>query len=233
MRGLNNEERPRCKDAQKAHRCEAGALLVRKFAIELFDRGEGEAANWPLIAETQRPSRLSTGRRMTQAARRSCGGSTRGLMTVWRLILRASPAGVLRDLKRVRADGGFEALAESVVAVGAGRAGDRRGRKLAGLVIRHRVRADGVDIAGHGVRDGRAACCRQLVAAARVSVGRRAVGQTVRVGIEGDGPGVVAAAARTQAVEDLVVEGLVIGGRDRFVDGFDVVVGATCQPSGL
>ena len=31
---------------------EAGAMFVRKFAIELFDRGEGEAANWPLIAET-------------------------------------------------------------------------------------------------------------------------------------------------------------------------------------
>jgi hypothetical protein len=31
---------------------EAGALLVRKFAIRLFDRDEGEAANWPLIAET-------------------------------------------------------------------------------------------------------------------------------------------------------------------------------------
>ena len=31
---------------------EAGALLVRAFAIKLFDRNEGEAANWPLIAET-------------------------------------------------------------------------------------------------------------------------------------------------------------------------------------
>src|SRR5438874_6485212 len=31
---------------------EAGAVLVRKFAIKLFDRDEGEAANWPLIAET-------------------------------------------------------------------------------------------------------------------------------------------------------------------------------------
>src|ERR1700730_7115861 len=31
---------------------EAGAALVRKFAIKLFDRDEGEAANWPLIAET-------------------------------------------------------------------------------------------------------------------------------------------------------------------------------------
>ena len=27
-------------------------MLVRKFAIKLFDRDEGEAANWPLIAET-------------------------------------------------------------------------------------------------------------------------------------------------------------------------------------
>jgi hypothetical protein len=31
---------------------EAGVVLVRKFAIKLFDRDEGEAANWPLIAET-------------------------------------------------------------------------------------------------------------------------------------------------------------------------------------
>ncbi len=31
---------------------EAGAALVRKFAIKLFDRDEGEAANWPLIADT-------------------------------------------------------------------------------------------------------------------------------------------------------------------------------------
>ena len=31
---------------------EAGAALVRKFAIKLFDRDEGEAANWNLIAET-------------------------------------------------------------------------------------------------------------------------------------------------------------------------------------
>lgn len=30
----------------------AGALLVRKFAIKLFDRDEGEAANWKLIADT-------------------------------------------------------------------------------------------------------------------------------------------------------------------------------------
>jgi hypothetical protein len=31
---------------------DAGAALVRKFAIKLFDRDEGEAANWKLIAET-------------------------------------------------------------------------------------------------------------------------------------------------------------------------------------
>jgi hypothetical protein len=31
---------------------EAGAVLVRKFAIKLFDREEGEATNWPLIANT-------------------------------------------------------------------------------------------------------------------------------------------------------------------------------------
>jgi hypothetical protein len=31
---------------------EGGAVLVRKFAIKLFDRDEGEAANWPLIADT-------------------------------------------------------------------------------------------------------------------------------------------------------------------------------------
>jgi hypothetical protein len=31
---------------------EGGARLVRAFAIKLFDRNEGEAANWPLIAET-------------------------------------------------------------------------------------------------------------------------------------------------------------------------------------
>src|SRR3984893_16096879 len=31
---------------------EAGAALVRKFAIKLFNRDEGEATNWKLIAET-------------------------------------------------------------------------------------------------------------------------------------------------------------------------------------
>ena len=37
---------------RKPANAEAGALLVRKFAIKLFDRDEGEAANWPLIADT-------------------------------------------------------------------------------------------------------------------------------------------------------------------------------------
>ena len=37
---------------RKPATAEAGALLVRTFAIKLFDRDEGEAANWPLIAET-------------------------------------------------------------------------------------------------------------------------------------------------------------------------------------
>ncbi|MGA7384737.1 MAG: hypothetical protein WBW81_08635, partial [Methylocella sp.] len=51
---LNNEETPleRSKDAEKPADAEAGAALVRKFAIKLFDRDEGEAANWKLIAET-------------------------------------------------------------------------------------------------------------------------------------------------------------------------------------
>jgi hypothetical protein len=37
---------------KKAADAEAGAVLVRKFAIKLFDRDEGEAANWRLIADT-------------------------------------------------------------------------------------------------------------------------------------------------------------------------------------
>jgi hypothetical protein len=37
---------------RKPATAEAGALVVRKFAIKLFDRDEGETANWPLIAET-------------------------------------------------------------------------------------------------------------------------------------------------------------------------------------
>ena len=40
------------KTPKKPADSEAGAALVRKFAIKLFDRGEGEAANWKLIAET-------------------------------------------------------------------------------------------------------------------------------------------------------------------------------------
>jgi hypothetical protein len=54
MLRLNNEESPldRCEDAEKTRRCRGRAALVRKFAIKLFDRDEGEAANWPLIADT-------------------------------------------------------------------------------------------------------------------------------------------------------------------------------------
>lgn len=40
------------KTPKKPADSEAGAVLVRKFAIKLFDRDEGEAANWPLIADT-------------------------------------------------------------------------------------------------------------------------------------------------------------------------------------
>src|SRR5438132_7028182 len=40
------------KTPKKPADAEAGAELVRKFAIKLFDREEGEAANWPLIADT-------------------------------------------------------------------------------------------------------------------------------------------------------------------------------------
>ena len=40
------------KTPKKPADAEAGAALVRKFAIKLFDRDEGEAANWKLIAET-------------------------------------------------------------------------------------------------------------------------------------------------------------------------------------
>jgi hypothetical protein len=40
------------KTPKKPADAEAGAALVRKFAIKLFDRDEGEAANWPLIADT-------------------------------------------------------------------------------------------------------------------------------------------------------------------------------------
>jgi len=36
----------------KAQGTEDGALMVRKFMIDLFDREDGRAANWPLIAET-------------------------------------------------------------------------------------------------------------------------------------------------------------------------------------
>jgi hypothetical protein len=40
------------KTPKKPADAQAGAVLVRKFAIKLFDRDEGEAANWKLIAET-------------------------------------------------------------------------------------------------------------------------------------------------------------------------------------
>ena len=40
------------KTPKKPADAQAGAALIRKFAIKLFDRDEGEAANWKLIAET-------------------------------------------------------------------------------------------------------------------------------------------------------------------------------------
>jgi hypothetical protein len=40
------------KTPKKPADAQAGAVLVLKFAIKLFDRDEGEAANWKLIAET-------------------------------------------------------------------------------------------------------------------------------------------------------------------------------------
>src|SRR5206468_1337017 len=43
---------PAPRTPKKPADAEAGAALVRKFAIKLFDRDEGEAANWKLIAET-------------------------------------------------------------------------------------------------------------------------------------------------------------------------------------
>jgi hypothetical protein len=73
---------------EKPADADSGAAFVRKFAIELFDRGEGEAANWPLIAETLFKAAFEAlSRRTAQAAWRSCGASARGLMSVWRLIL--------------------------------------------------------------------------------------------------------------------------------------------------
>jgi hypothetical protein len=38
--------------AEKPTDAEAGAAAVRKFMIGLYDREDGRAANWPLIAET-------------------------------------------------------------------------------------------------------------------------------------------------------------------------------------
>jgi hypothetical protein len=44
--------------------------------------------SWFEISPLKRRLTPSTGRRMTPAARRCGGGSTQGLKTVWRLILR-------------------------------------------------------------------------------------------------------------------------------------------------
>ena len=38
--------------ATKATDAETGAMAVRKYMIGLFDREDGRAANWPMIAET-------------------------------------------------------------------------------------------------------------------------------------------------------------------------------------
>lgn len=38
--------------APKATDAETGAIAVRKYMIGLFDREDGRAANWPLIADT-------------------------------------------------------------------------------------------------------------------------------------------------------------------------------------
>ena len=43
---------PVARTPKKPAGVDAGAALVRKFAIKLFDRDEGEAANWRLIADT-------------------------------------------------------------------------------------------------------------------------------------------------------------------------------------
>src|ERR1700736_2743233 len=43
---------PAARTPKKPANAEAGAALVRKFAVKLFDQDEGEAANWKLIAET-------------------------------------------------------------------------------------------------------------------------------------------------------------------------------------
>ena len=51
---LKNEETPfaHCKDAEKTRHCRGRCAAGAQIAIRLFDRNEGEAANWPLIAET-------------------------------------------------------------------------------------------------------------------------------------------------------------------------------------
>lgn len=38
--------------AQKPADAETGAAVVRKFVLELFDRKDGKAADWPLLADT-------------------------------------------------------------------------------------------------------------------------------------------------------------------------------------
>lgn len=49
---MRRRRSPIAKTPKKPADAEAGAALIRKFAIKLFDRNEGEAANWPLIADT-------------------------------------------------------------------------------------------------------------------------------------------------------------------------------------
>ena len=49
---MRKRRSPAARTPKKPATAEAGALLVRRYAIKLFDRNEGEAANWPLIAET-------------------------------------------------------------------------------------------------------------------------------------------------------------------------------------
>jgi hypothetical protein len=43
---------PRQKSARKPAGAADGALYVREYMLKLFDREEGKAADWPLIAET-------------------------------------------------------------------------------------------------------------------------------------------------------------------------------------
>ena len=62
---------PAARTPKKPADAEAGALLVRKFAIKLFDRNEGEAANWPLIAETLFKAAFDALDKSTDDARRT------------------------------------------------------------------------------------------------------------------------------------------------------------------